>query len=283
MSYDPNFINGHAVALPGLSATLQAKAHNNGEVIDHTRFSLTFHRERGFAFYTAHNIDGESVIAKGEIPRRDQFRFDPDLPNSIQVDNKQGYRNNPWDRGHLVRRRSLHWGSRSEAEEADSKSFFWSNIAPQHENLHDGPWGNIEDWMFEVADTQDRKACVFTGPVLRDDDPEHTNAPGESPIRIPAGFWKIITVEHSGKLLTASFLVWQRDFDRAEPLEFDPVLEQVRLTTIEFLTGLAFSPLRDADPLKFGAKLDASVSPRVRSASAQKRSAVITCAEDIFL
>ena len=35
---------------------------------------------------------------------------------------------------------------------------------------------------------------------------------------------------------SAGFLVWQRDYDSEEPLPFEPVLEQVRLTTIEVLT-----------------------------------------------
>ena len=35
------------------------------------------------------------------------------------------------------------------------------------------------------------------------------------------------------------------------PLPFAPVLEQVRLTTIEVLTGLTFPELRSFDPLLF--------------------------------
>ena len=206
------------------------------------------------------------------------------MPNEFQVDNDQGYSHNPWDRGHLVRRRALHWRDQAEAKEADRESFFWTNIAPQHENLHDTAWGSIEDWMLEAADDADHKACVFTGPVLTPEDPEHTNRPGEQPIRIPAGFWKIFATMHQGQLTVAAFIVWQRDFDQPEPVEFDPILEQVRLTTLEHLTGLGFGMLRNLDPLRFGAELE-RVGPRMttRRATARKRSAVITDASDIFL
>ena len=86
--------------------------------------------------------------------------------------------------------------------------------------------------------------------MLSVDDPVLINEPGERPLQIPAGFWKIVALRHEGALRIAAFLVWQRDFDRAAPVTFDPVLEQVRLTTIEFLTGLSFAGLWDADPLR---------------------------------
>ena len=61
------------------------------------------------------------------------------------MDNNRGYRNNPWDRGHLVRRRAMHWGDLDLAELSDSESFYWTNIAPQHRQLHHTAWGKIEN------------------------------------------------------------------------------------------------------------------------------------------
>lgn len=258
MAYDPHFIPGVNIAMPELGARTQPVVLNNGTPIDHSRFSIVFNEERGFALFTAHNIDGATLIAEGVIERHDRFRNDPQISRNLQVDNDRGYRNNPWDRGHLVRRRSMHWGQQATAESTDQESFFWTNIAPQHKKLHSSAWGRIEDWMLDVTDDQDKQACIFTGPVFTEEDPEVINRPGELPIRIPAGFWKVFVVKHLTRLRAASFLVWQRDFDRPEPLSFDPVLEQVRLTTIEHLTGLSFKELRQADPLRFGTELAAA-------------------------
>ena len=95
---------------------------------------------------------------------------------------------------------------------------------------------------------------------------------------------KIIAIKNAGALRAATFLTWQRDFDRPQPLEFDPILEQVRLTTVEHLTGLSFGALHDADPLRFGATLEeVDGTRRVRANSARSRSAAITCAGDIML
>ncbi len=284
MPYDPNMIAGFPVPMPTLGERVRDVAFNGGVAVDHTRFSLCFNQERGFAIFTAHNIDGASILPEGEIPRRDRFRLDPDVPRHLQVDNDRAYRNNPWDRGHLVRRRALHWGARAEAEQADSESFFWTNIAPQHENLHDAAWGSIEDWLFDVADDAARKACVFTGPVMTPEDPVRVNRPGETAVRIPAGFWKIIALKHQQALRAAAFLTWQRDFHHDEPVAFDPILEQVRITTIEYLTGLDFEPLRVADPLQFGARIErVGARRRVAAASARPRAAAVTCAQDVVL
>ena len=112
--------------------------------------------------------------------------------------------------------------------------------------------------MLERVESDRQRACVFTGPVFTEDDPEHKNGPNEQPINIPAGFWKVISVELGGAMRSAGFLVWQRDYDSEVPLPFAPVLEQVRLTTIEVLTGLTFPALRRFDPLLF----DSQESPR---------------------
>ncbi len=286
MSYDPKFIPGCDLPLPGMTDAIRDVTFRGGEPVDHTRFSLLFRQDRGLALCTAHNIDGARTLAKGTIKRRDRFRFDPDVPKQLQVDDDQGYsgRKNRWDRGHLVRRVALHWGSVATSRTADADSYFWTNIAPQHENLHDTPWGRIEDWMLEHTDRSDKRSCVFTGPVFSSSDPEIVNKPGERPVRIPAGFWKIMAIKYGQKLRAAAFLVWQRDFDRDVPLPFDPITEQVRVTTIEYLTGLDFKALQNADPLRFGAKFErVRGRRRVRAATARSRAGAVTCAGDILL
>ncbi len=268
MPYDPTFITGHVIPLPTPSDWVRASAFG-GDYIHHSRHSLLFNQERGFAFVSAHNIDG-STLSSAQYTRR-SFKNDPEIqPRSLQVDDDRGYREsasaglgpNPWDRGHLARRKSLSWGDEADARVAERESDMWSNIAPQHGNFHKA-WGRIEDWMLERVEHDDRRACVFTGLVFTPDDPEHKNGPDEDPIRIPAGFWKVISVELAGAIRSAGFLVWQRDYDSEEPLPFAPVLEQVRLTTIEVLTGLTFPALRRFDPLLF----DRQRRPRAQSLS----------------
>ena len=257
MAYDPNFIPGQNIPLPTPNQRVTSSAFN-GDYIHHSRHSILFNKKRGFAFVAAHNVDGASLSSSQYTNR--SFKNDPKIqPRNLQVDDDRGYREsgdgtfgpNPWDRGHLARRKSLSWGSEQNASIAEKESDYWSNIAPQHENLHDDAWGKIEDWMLEHIQNGDQRACVFTGPIFTEDDPTHKNGPNETPIQIPAGFWKVISIRLNGAMRSAGFLVWQRDYDSDSPLSFAPVLEQVRLTTIEVLTGLTFPALRSFDPLLF--------------------------------
>jgi endonuclease G len=273
MAYDPDFITGHVVPLPIPNQRVTQSAFG-GDYVHHLRHSILFNQERGFAFVAAHNIDGAAISSVQFTTR--SFRNDPEIqPTSLQVNNDRGYREsathglgpNPWDRGHLARRKSLSWGSQALASIAERESDLWSNIAPQHENLHDDAWGSIEDWMLERVENDGQRACIFTGPVFTEDDPEHQNGDDEEPIQIPAGFWKVISVESSGAMRSAGFLVWQRDYDSDQPLPFAPVLEQVRLTTIEVLTGLTFPALRGFDPILFDrqGRSRALIASRARS------------------
>jgi len=257
MPYDPNFINDEEIPLPTANDRVLASAFG-GDYIHHSRHSILFNQDRGFAFVSAHNVNGSEILP-AQVSDRD-FDHDPKVsPDDLQVDNNRGYLTspgrgfgpNPWDRGHLARRKSLSWGNENDARRAELESDFWTNIAPQHERLHDTAWGPIEDWVLERVQTRAQRACVFTGPVFTEDDPEHRNGANEIPIRIPAGFWKVITVKLDGRMRSAGFLIWQRDYDHEEPLSFSPLLEQVRLTTIEVLTGLTFPTLRLFDPLIF--------------------------------
>lgn len=284
MGYDKDFIHGLEVPLPALGDRALQAACDLGKPVEHTRFTLVLNQERGFAIYTAHNLDGATLIPAGEIARIDRFMLDPLVPSDVQIDNDRAYSHNPWDRGHLVQRRSLHWGDYDEAVLGDRESFYWTNITPQHENLHDTAWGSIEDWMLEYTDVQDKQASVFTGPVLSPDDPEIVNRPGELPVRIPAGFWKVIAIKTAGRLKAAGFLVWQRDYDSPTPVLFDPQLEQVRITTIEFLAGISFGTLRIADPLYFGAApVDEPVGLTAVRATRRSKPAFVSSSRDIVI
>jgi endonuclease G len=93
------------------------------------------------------------------------------------------------------------------------------------------------------------------------DDPFHRNDADELEFQVPAGFWKVMVVPHRGARTVAAFLVWQRDHDSEHPVSFAPFLEQVRLTTIEFLTGLSFPALRHLDPQRFGERTRSLAPP----------------------
>lgn len=253
MAYDPNFLANFEVPLPVLRPTTRAQAFRAGEPIDYEHHSLIFNQVRRFATLAAHNVDGANIV---DI-ERDTFVFDRDpsrIPVDLQVGNRIGYANNPWDKGHLARSKTLHWPNVAQARRAERDGALYPNAFPQHHRMNQGPWALVEDWIKDLATDEGRRVCVFTGPVFSDDDPV-INQTGSDPIQIPVGAWKVAAFERNHGLCVVALLMWQRDIaeDGTGSVAFDPVLEQVRVRTIEHLAGICFAQhLRDADPIRFG-------------------------------
>lgn len=272
MAYDPNFLDNFEVPYPQLLPSVRAQAWNGGTPADYRHHSIVFNQNRGFAIYAAHNTLGASIAGierKGFIYDRDPAR----IPLDLQVGDKQGYYDNPWDKGHLARSKALHWpadpaNDHPEARDAERDGALYPNAFPQHHSMNQGDWARVEDWILDyaTAPANPRRMCVFTGPVFSEADPTIINQPGRDPIRIPAGVWKVAVFQRGAKLCAIGLLMWQCDImEDGTGLPFDPVLEQVRIVTIEHLAGLCFARhIRRADPISF----DVANAPGVVTTSA---------------
>ena len=173
--YDEQFL-GVPVAVPT----------GGTEPWDYTHFSLAMSASRRLAMWVAWNIDGMRLFPSDSIPRSDDFRLDPRLPEDAQT-GEDVYAGNDLDRGHLARRSDLLWGSLDEAQAANHDSFFFTNIAPQMNDFNqsglDGVWGLLEDAVLEQANLERRRLTVMAGPVLTDADVVYRG------VLIPGAFW----------------------------------------------------------------------------------------------
>jgi endonuclease G len=198
-------------------------------------------KARKLAFYTAVNIDGARLR---QIPRSgDRWYFDPRIDRELQS-GPELYANNDLDRGHLVRRLDPVWGS--EAARANEHTFHFTNASPQHRNLNQKTWLELEDYILDNAGRHDIKVTVFTGPVFREDDMLYRGR-----FRIPAEFWKVVAmVRPDGVLSATAYLQTQKNL--LDDLEFafgSYKTYQVPVERIEHLTSLDFGSLRSVDPL----------------------------------
>ena len=251
VGYDPGFL-GLTIPVPQLPENrvndIAPLKDGSGTVLDYTHFSAVLSKSRRLAYFTAVNIDGTQSI---ELPRNnDRWYFDP----RIEKDYQSGpdlYRDNPLDRGHLVRRLDPVWGT--QAEKANEDTFHFTNCAPQHSNLNQQTWLGLEEYIRQNADREKLKVSVFTGPIFRLDDMLYR---GE--YRIPAEYWKVVVmVKDDGQLSATAYLQTQKNL--IVDLEFAYgayKTYQVPVSLIEELTGLSFGDLRDHDPL---ATLEATV------------------------
>ncbi|MFG3497307.1 DNA/RNA non-specific endonuclease [Streptomyces sp. NPDC047928] len=201
--YDEHFL-GHAVPLP-----LPTAPDLESVVLPYTHFSVVLRPDRRMASATAVCIDGEKLVEK--VPRNDDWRFDPRVPEEWQTGNDV-YRNNSLDRGHLVRRLDPVWGVTSTALRADADTFYYTNAAPQADVFNQGKevWQGLENYLLDHAARFDRKLTALTGPVLHDSDPPYRG------VQVPLRFWKVAAFVHDGTLAATAYVLDQSpDLTRA--------------------------------------------------------------------
>jgi DNA/RNA endonuclease G (NUC1) len=252
--YDDEFLGPgpQRVALPVLSAAQRAAAVRvqgadpgaDPFELKYHHFSVVVHAARRLAIFTAVNIDGRSHRQDDLTRGNDQWFFDPRVPRTAQVGNEL-YVDNRFDRGHLVRRLDPAWGRTIRvAKTANDDTFHFTNCSPQHERFNQGKnlWAGLEDYLLDKAAGERKRMIVFTGPVLRPDDPPYRG------VRIPKEFWKVAVVARpNGRLGALGFVVSQEALIRDE-VSFDVTavarMFQTSITHVERLTGLDFGPLR---------------------------------------
>ena len=252
--YDPAFL-AQPLPLPAIAPEWAAVA--SAELRYH-HFSVVMHRARALALFTAVNIDGKTA----RRPKRDRDRWilDPRLPAGEQT-GEEVYRDNPLDRGHLVRRLDPAWGGEGLAGAANDDTFHFTNATPQHHEFNAGStlWLGLEDYVLENADTADLAVSVLTGPVLAPDDDAYRG------VQLPRQFWKVVAmVKRSGELSATGYLLSQAalldGLEAVEDFSYGAYRTfQMPVRKIAELTCLGLEPHIAADPLE---KLESAPLPR---------------------
>jgi endonuclease G len=222
----------------------------------YTHFGVKYSVVDKLPIMTAVNIDGAATI---RIKRgKDRWFSDGRIAAEVQV-GSENFHDAEIDRGHMVRREDPNWGDDTIARQANGDTFHYVNAAAQHSLLNQGKalWQGLENYILDNSRTHGFRACVFTGPVLADDDEVIDGA------RVPQEFWKLVaTLDEQGKRLRATaYLLSQgqmiRDLmerrSRTEANEGVVLGEyrtfQIALSDLADATGYDFSDYLGADPL----------------------------------
>ena len=264
LGFEADFLgNGVATPWPDIqgppAAGLASPSDNPPEPneLRYTHFGVKYSSTLKLPLMTAVNIDGKRAVrikrgddqwfSDGRIDRADQLAAanfgDPEI-----------------DRGHMVRREDPNWGSDAEALAANNDTFHYVNAAPQHARLNQGKqlWQGLENYILDSTRTHGFRACVFTGPVLSDEDPVVNDA------RVPMEFWKLVaTLDAEGKALHATaYLLSQGQLirglleqrSRTEAMEgvvLGPYRTfQIAISDLGAALGYDFSAYEGADPMK---------------------------------
>lgn len=262
--YKPDFLgHGKRVNLPNLSADQAEDAvpvpGRTDFVLAYTHFSVIMCQSRRLCYFTAVNIDGDQSV---NLRRTGSWALDPRIPEDSQCGNEL-YESNNLDRGHMVRRLDPVWGSNAIAKQANNDTFMYTNSCPQHAQLNQGIWNDLEDYILNNADERNLKVTGFTGPVFRSNDPVYRG------VKIPQDFWKVIVmVKANGQLSATAYMLTQKQLigDLEAPgFVFGQFRTyQVSVRKIEILTGYSFGNLPTFDPLGV---TEAVSEPRVISSA----------------
>jgi len=248
--YDRHFLgttDALDVPMPALSdrllekvAKIESGPRVGEHVLRYTHYSVVMNAERRMAFYTATNIDGQSLQ---RIKRKkDAWFYDPRISSEAQI-GEDLYVGNDLDRGHLTRRLDPAWGD--QAARAEKDTFFFTNCTPQHSGFNQRIWLGLEDYILDSAETDGFKATIFTGPVFGRGDPPYRSA------QLPKAYWKVAAVRHRRRGLSATgYIVSQADLISHIEFVFGQYeTYQAPVARIAAKTGLDFGALVDADPL----------------------------------
>jgi endonuclease G len=243
--------NGLAVKLPTIvNGKSDILTWGNGEeILPYEHFSVVMNAKRRQCFFSACNVDG----ARSKSSKRTAWRFDPRIPQSMQI-MKECYGSTPkFSRGHMTRREDPAWGkSATVIQRGADDSMHVTNVTPQMQSFNAPIWLALEDYALQHARADDQKISVFTGPYFSKNDPTMFG------VRIPVKFWKVIAFVHdeTGELCATGYEMSQED--NLEPPEFifgdfvSPQLNistQVAISTIEARAEISFDGLADIDPL----------------------------------
>lgn len=277
--YDPDFLgDGFSIPMPSLSEEVRARALRGGRPFDYIHYSLVMDAERQTALFTATNLDGASKVQIARKKLGADWLVDPRIGYDQQVSDEGYGDNTAFDRGHLVRREDVQWGTYEEARDAARSTFFYSNAALQHMNFNQDEWLELEDYALDFAVKHAYRLCIFAGPVLSDDDMTYGDVPQHLKYRrprtargtlVPTQFWKVIVLRQEAAggddLAALAFLMDQTELweDKAAgSIDLRPF--QIPLIELESLTGIHFGKLRQVDELSHRALTRRGEPSRIR-------------------
>ncbi len=209
--FDPLFIDNSSTInfesiIPETAKALLPKVEGNTKgILHYTNLSVLYNSKRKVPFVCAYNIDGSKKSST--VKRANNFRADPRIDESLQL--SQGFYDlitniTEFEIGHMAANNEMAWGN--EAQLQAYQTFHFPNSVPQAANLNTGIWKSLETYIIDEAATikNNKRISVFTGPLLRNDDPGYVKDPG---FKLPLLFYKVVVFPTPKGLYSTAFMM----------------------------------------------------------------------------
>lgn len=172
---------------------------NNGELIEHTYFTLSYVEEHEQAEWVCYKLLPEMFM--GTERRRNNFRSDINVSSGSAA--LSDYYKSGYDRGHLVPAHDMRMSKKSMSE-----TFLLSNIAPQTALFNQDVWLQLENLTRSWC-VLEKELIIVTGGVFHD----NLGVIGENKVTIPGYYYKVIYSPISQKMI--GFVIPNKGTDEA--------------------------------------------------------------------
>lgn len=171
------------LALGNPSNATGSIANADNYLMVNNAFALSYNNSRGAANWVAWRIAASDF---GEAERQDNFRPDPNLPNSFTRITPTDYTGSGFDRGHLCPS-----ADRSSSPEVNSQTFYMTNMMPQTPDLNRNVWNDFESYSRDLVKKGRVDLYVVAGCYGE-------KGKLKKKITIPTNCWKVIVAVPQG-------------------------------------------------------------------------------------
>lgn len=208
-----------SVFFAGAPVRTGAPAPADVQILNRGDFVIGWSPSLRHPLWVAYHVPAEKICEPGKRP---SFRADPGVAGSP---NASEYKKSGYDRGHMAPNFAI--ASRF-GTEAQKKTFYMSNIAPQKPGLNRGPWREMEHRIAELWTAKYGEIWVIVGCV-----------PGDgvlpSGVDAPKAFWQVIAAQTEEGVRTLAVYMPQNI-----PYSAFPVHNILTIDELEERTGLDF-------------------------------------------
>lgn len=180
------------LALGNPSGATSSVSNADNYLMVNNAYALSYNNSRGTANWVAWRI---SEADFGVAERQNNFRPDPMLPKNFTRITPSDYTGSGFDRGHLCPS-----ADRSSSPEANSATFFMTNMTPQTPDLNRNVWENLESYSRSLVKKGKVDLYVIAGVYGE-------KGKLKKKVTIPTNCWKVIVAVPQG----ADFSVIKED------------------------------------------------------------------------
>ena len=166
-----------------LAISIYTKSQDTIRII-HTNFTTIFDKTLKYPVYVEWWDTREKVSCSNPLPRKDQFKPDPEIPESTNL--KIDYFKSGYDRGHMCPAAD----NKCLGEQVLKECFYFSNMAPQTHSLNAGDWEKVERLTRDLSIEND-SVHVWAGSV-------GVRTKIQS-VSVPLKCWKVIHILKTGE------------------------------------------------------------------------------------